>query len=65
MMKRFIMMLSLLGGYAYDIQADEINSPTLNSRLASSSESPEENSFNNNGKGINSSKPKTQKNNNN
>ena len=54
------MMLSLLGWYAYDIQADEVNSPSVNSRLASNAEFTNENSFNGNGKGNNSSKPKTQ-----
>lgn len=59
-MKRFIMMLSLLGGYAYNIQADEIDNPTVNSRLASSAQFTEENSFNGNGKG-NPSNPKPNK----
>lgn len=61
-MNRFIMMLGLLGGYAYNIPADEISSPTVNSKLASSPEFPEENFFNNDDKGINSIKSTTQRN---
>lgn len=53
-------MLGLLGGLAYETYADEINSPTVNSRLASSAEFPDENAFNGDGKG-NSSKPVKQK----
>jgi len=59
-MKKFLMMLGLLGGFAYEITADELDSPTVNSRLASSAEFPDENSFNGNGKG-NSSTPAKQK----
>lgn len=55
-MKRFIMMLGLLGGYAYDVQADEIDSPTVNSRLASSVEFLEDNAFNGDGKVSSNSK---------
>lgn len=54
-MKRFVMMLGLLGGYAYNTQANELNNPTFNSMCASSAEFTNENE-----KGNNGSKQKTQ-----
>ncbi len=57
-----MVMLGLLGGFAYDVVADEVNdSPTVNSRLASSAEFPDENAFNGNGKGNASSSKKQNK----